>query len=235
MRIILTTLLVVSAVWLSGCGTPYQREGLTGGFNDYKLQQDVYRITFRGNALIDLETVQDYTLLRAAELTSENGYRYFIVLEGGSRLKHHTVTTPASATTYGTFSPYGGHYHGYTQFHGGQTYHFEKPRVNLVIRCLKEKPKESAQLVYNAAEVAFGVRTRYGIKQPPISFVGPSLDSMELDSIKTETLAPPPDNLTDEEKLMWEHIFAPDQSIIELTEEEAAFLHRVVTADTNAE
>lgn len=50
------------------------------GFSEQKIEADRYRITFRGNSLTTRDTVETYLLYRAAELTVENGYDYFIVV-----------------------------------------------------------------------------------------------------------------------------------------------------------
>ena len=56
-----------------GCSTTYQSKGLTGGYSDTQLSQDVFRVNFAGNAYTSGEKAQDYTLLRAAQLTLTNG------------------------------------------------------------------------------------------------------------------------------------------------------------------
>lgn len=47
------------------------------GYTETRLTENRYRVTFTGNSLTPRETVQDYALLRAAELTLENGYDWF--------------------------------------------------------------------------------------------------------------------------------------------------------------
>lgn len=74
--------LVIAAIALiAGCATQtaYQPAAERGdyGYTDTQLTERRYRITFTGNSLTDKETVQDYMLLRAAEVTLENGYHWF--------------------------------------------------------------------------------------------------------------------------------------------------------------
>lgn len=50
------------------------------GFSESRIESNRFQVTFSGNALTDLETVERYLLYRAAELTSQNGYDYFIMV-----------------------------------------------------------------------------------------------------------------------------------------------------------
>ncbi|MBI1210208.1 MAG: hypothetical protein GC190_01995 [Alphaproteobacteria bacterium] len=68
---------------LSACvhPTPYQQAPPRGfGYNEDRLDQNRYRITFRGNSSTPRETVEDYLLYRAAELTLQNGFDHFIMV-----------------------------------------------------------------------------------------------------------------------------------------------------------
>ena len=60
------------ALVLSGCATAYQSNSLTGGYTDTQLAPDVFRVSFSGNAFTSNDRVQDFALLRAAELTLAN-------------------------------------------------------------------------------------------------------------------------------------------------------------------
>jgi hypothetical protein len=65
----------------SACSTPYQPEGLTGGFTDEPLGADRYRITVRGNGYTDLATVKEYFRRRAGEIARAKGYAGYHVLD----------------------------------------------------------------------------------------------------------------------------------------------------------
>lgn len=87
---------VLCAVALAACATatPYQPavggQSAGYGYAEKKIENNRYAITFNGNALTERETVESYLLFRAAELTLEQGYDYFIVAQratdGASRL-----------------------------------------------------------------------------------------------------------------------------------------------------
>jgi hypothetical protein len=67
---------------LSACATPTpyapQQPGSYTGYTDQRLDQKRYRVTFTGNSVTRRETVEDYLLLRSAEVTLQSGFRYFV-------------------------------------------------------------------------------------------------------------------------------------------------------------
>jgi hypothetical protein len=65
---------------LAGCATPYQPNGMTGGFNQLQLKDDIWRVSFNGNGFTSHETAQTYWLYRCAELSIEKGYDGFELL-----------------------------------------------------------------------------------------------------------------------------------------------------------
>ena len=74
---------VAFAALLSACvtPTPYQPAPPQGfGFTEERLDQNRYRVSFRGNSLTPRETVEDYLLYRSAELALQNGFDHFIMV-----------------------------------------------------------------------------------------------------------------------------------------------------------
>jgi len=72
------------AVALAACATPtpYQAaDGTRYGYSEQRIESDRYRVSFSGNSLTDRETVETYLLLRAAELTLQNGEESFRVIQ----------------------------------------------------------------------------------------------------------------------------------------------------------
>lgn len=82
---------------LSGCATqtPYQPAEKRGaeGYTETKLGDTRYRITFTGNSTTPAETVKDYALLRAGELTLEKGSDWFQLVDSSNDKKVQTSTT----------------------------------------------------------------------------------------------------------------------------------------------
>lgn len=73
----------VGALILAGCATPTAYApvgyaGQSGGYSEQRLQADRWSVAFTGNSLTSRETVETYLLYRAAELTVQSGYDWFI-------------------------------------------------------------------------------------------------------------------------------------------------------------
>lgn len=78
---------MAGAAILSGCmtATPYQAAPLDGhppgdGYHETRLEPDRWRVVFHGNSLTSRETVETYLLYRAAELTRDQGYDWFVAV-----------------------------------------------------------------------------------------------------------------------------------------------------------
>lgn len=128
----------VAAVLLSGCATSYKEKGLTGGYSETQLGENIFKVSFRGNGFTSQERASDYTLLRSAELTLENGYRYFIIVDYQENVKLSTYTTPSVSDTDVNVYNSGDHVYGNatTTTYGGQTYTISKPSILLPIKML---------------------------------------------------------------------------------------------------
>ena len=62
--------------------TSYKAKGDSRyGYSEQRLESDRYRVRFSGNDVTDRDTVQNYLLFRAAELTLANGYTHFRMLD----------------------------------------------------------------------------------------------------------------------------------------------------------
>lgn len=94
----LFSVIVLAALVLSGCETTTVYGPMNGryGYGEQRIETNRYRVTFRGNSSTPRETVEAFLLYRAAELTLENRYDYFIVVE---------QATDAESTWYGSGSP----------------------------------------------------------------------------------------------------------------------------------
>lgn len=76
-------LISVGAAALGACATatPYGPSDGRYGYSDQRIEQDRFRVTFSGNISTPRETVENFLLYRAAELTVLEGYDYFIMTE----------------------------------------------------------------------------------------------------------------------------------------------------------
>ena len=68
-------------ILLSGCSTPYAPAVEQGtGYSESEMSLDTVRVRFKGGHYDSRERVEDFALLRSAEITLEKGYRYFVIL-----------------------------------------------------------------------------------------------------------------------------------------------------------
>lgn len=65
---------------LAGCATPYQAAGLTGGYAGKKIDDQTYHVQFSGNGYTSRDMVHKYFMYRCAELTQQEGYKYFMII-----------------------------------------------------------------------------------------------------------------------------------------------------------
>ncbi len=109
-RKILAVAVVAAATALAACSagpTPYQpAAGYDRGYSEQKIESDRYRISFKGNSMTERDTVENYLLFRAAELTMQSGYDTFTIVnrdtDKNSRLRS---TGFSSRFSYMYFSP----------------------------------------------------------------------------------------------------------------------------------
>lgn len=79
-------LAAVTALSLAGCATAptvYQPAATANGvgYHEYRIEPGRYRVTFQGGPGAPVQQVQDYALLRAADLALQEGYDWFRVAD----------------------------------------------------------------------------------------------------------------------------------------------------------
>jgi hypothetical protein len=85
---------------LVACGTPtpYQPnipgQATSGGYSDLRLEANRWRVSFAGNSLTSRETVEAYLLYRAAELTAQQGYDWFEIVDRHTERNARTYVQP---------------------------------------------------------------------------------------------------------------------------------------------
>lgn len=75
--------LLTGALLLAGCATatPYQPVKRGYGYSEQRLEADRYRVSFFGNNRTAYDTVTNYVLYRAAEVTLDNAYDHFVIID----------------------------------------------------------------------------------------------------------------------------------------------------------
>lgn len=100
--------LVLAALLLAGCATvtPYQpiRDGQ--GYGQQRIENNRYRVSFAGNSSTPRETVENYLLFRAAELTLQQGADYFVMTGTDTEAQTHYQQTITAFGGFGWYSPY---------------------------------------------------------------------------------------------------------------------------------
>jgi hypothetical protein len=105
-------LALIGAATLAACSgpTPYQparsASSTSGGYSSQQIEANRYRVTFAGNNYTARETVENYLLYRAAELTLEKGYDGFTVVRRATDKDVNTRVEPYGPSRSGYWSPY---------------------------------------------------------------------------------------------------------------------------------
>lgn len=91
---------LILAAGLAACATPtpYQPnvpgQATSGGYSELRIEPNRFRVTFAGNSLTSRETVEGYLLFRAAELTLQEGYGWFHIVDRNTDRKTRTYIDP---------------------------------------------------------------------------------------------------------------------------------------------
>ena len=101
-------------VALAGCMTPAayapRRPGQVVGYTDRELAPGRWRVTFTGNSVTPRDTVEDYLLLRAAEVTLAEGGTHFIFDTRDTRSSTRLFADPMGPGLYGGGGFWGGYW-----------------------------------------------------------------------------------------------------------------------------
>ena len=75
---------VLMGVTLFACATPYGEKGIHGGFTDSQIDQNTFSVSVDTNGFTSQQTTSMHALYRAAELTVEHGFDYFVIADDAS-------------------------------------------------------------------------------------------------------------------------------------------------------
>lgn len=137
----------MGALAIAGCATSYGPAGFAGGYSDARLAHDTFSVSFNGNAWVSGQKAADLALLRAAELASESGYPYFVILQSNS---HANVGSYTGMQTTNLITG---------QVTPGSTTVFSKPGSTLIVKGLRRR----ADNALNSENIVSAMKMRYGI------------------------------------------------------------------------
>ena len=100
---------LVLVTGLGGCVTPTPYQPMVrghagpGGYSETRIEPDRWRVTFSGNAVTRRATVEDYLLYRAAEVTLQNGFDWFSMVDRQTdrNARSYAVPDPFYSPWYG--------------------------------------------------------------------------------------------------------------------------------------
>ncbi len=101
-RVALLAAVAAGSLALSACmtATPYQPATGSGtaraGYSDEQIESNRFRVSFAGNSLTARETVERYLLYRAAELTLQQGFDHFILVDRDTEKKTNIYREPSA-------------------------------------------------------------------------------------------------------------------------------------------
>jgi hypothetical protein len=80
--------------------------GGAGGYSDQQIESNRFRVNFVGNSMTSRETVETYLLYRAAQLSTERGFDWFLMADRNTERRSDTyVSQPFGPGPYGYWGP----------------------------------------------------------------------------------------------------------------------------------
>ena len=134
----------------------YQPTAYTGGYSSTQLDVDKFKVRFGCNGFTGASFCQNMALLRSAEVTIDNGFNHFIILNEDNSVSNSTYKSPEQSytTVYGS----GNYAYANTTTYGGHSYNISKPSTTNTILLIKERTNNS----YNAQIILNDMCGRYG-------------------------------------------------------------------------
>lgn len=142
----------VLALALGACATatPYQPKTDGYGYSEQKIESNRYRVHFAGNESTDQQTVENYVLFRAAELTLKEGYDWFVLSDRTTKAEKRD--DGAMVISFGGFG-WGRRYgHGFGIAHPVGASDRERYQANVEVLMKKGKKSDDPN-AFNAREI----------------------------------------------------------------------------------
>ena len=158
---------VCIALTLSACATPYGKYGLLGGFTDSRIEENTFSISVDTNGFTNQQTTSMQALYRAAELTAENGFDFFIIASGANNSTSMAMAMPGNSTSNTTVNAYGSTAYARTTTNYAPTTVVPMvfPNSTLIIKSFKGAKPEGASNAYDARAVMKYLGPQIGVEK----------------------------------------------------------------------
>ncbi|MBI1255299.1 MAG: hypothetical protein GC196_13250 [Hyphomonas sp.] len=151
---------------LSGCATstPYAPMDGRYGYSEQQIEADRFRVLFHGNNSTSRETVEAFLLYRAAELTLENGFDYFVVVEQDTDVSRSYTSMGREPLLYGHYLvghrrfPY--YAYGYRWAYDVDVREQRQFEAHAFIRLFRGEKPEGDIRAFDAREVILHLKSR---------------------------------------------------------------------------
>ncbi len=152
---------------LTACATPYGKYGLLGGYTDSRIDENTFSISVDTNGFTSQQTTSMQALYRAAELTVENGFDFFIIASGANSSTSMAMAMPSSSTSNTTVNAYGSTAYARTTTTYAPTTVMPVvfPNSTLIIKSFKGAKPEGVPNAYDAHAVMKYLGPQLGIEQ----------------------------------------------------------------------
>ncbi|MEM1057965.1 MAG: hypothetical protein AAGK14_01845 [Verrucomicrobiota bacterium] len=101
MQVKLTSLLGLGALLLAGCAGPYHAYNNGTGYTDAPIRDGVYEVAYVGRSGTPQLEIRNLATLRAADLATKNGARYFEILDSKYEARKSLQLIPGTTYVYG--------------------------------------------------------------------------------------------------------------------------------------
>lgn len=184
MNKILISLAMATTLAMTGCATlpsKLRTFDQLGNFSNTPLNAKTYRISFTADSNMSYGTAEEITLVKAAQTTLKNGFRFFKVMDDPSNRSQkpprQAVVYP-NPPMYGPYGPYRRHPAFWSDpfYDTPQIVNVEPAQVSYTIECFKDQ-KSAPQDAFDATLILKSLGNKYGLSstgevlqpQPPVS------------------------------------------------------------------
>jgi hypothetical protein len=154
------------AAVLSGCATPYGKYGIAGGYTDTRVDENTFSIHVQANGFTDQQTASMHAMYRAAEITVENGFDFFVIVSNAAGARSGTVAIPGQTYSNTNVNVYGNTAYARTTTTTAPTVYMPMtlPNSTLMIKSFKGEKPAGDPNVYDARSVMKFLGPNIGIE-----------------------------------------------------------------------